>query len=88
MAFTETINLDYTNYMAYYNRALCFYTQKDYENAFHDFTFALSFLGLLKGKKLQRIELLDESIRFCDDNAIAFIERAKLYENGEDFDKA
>ena len=61
------------NYIGYYNRALCFYAQKDNENALHDFTFALSFLGVLKGKKLERIELLDESIRFCDDNAIAYI---------------
>lgn len=67
-------------YVAYYNRFLCYFVQAKLKLAYGDLQKALSCLYLLKGYEEKSLKYLNKAIYYCEQNARAYLIRAKLNE--------
>lgn len=67
-------------YVAYYNRFLCYFVQEKLKFAWSDLQRALSCLYLIRGYETNNLKFLNKAISYCEQNARAYLVRAKLNE--------
>lgn len=73
--------LDPYLYIAYYNRFLALHSSKAYLSARKELLKALSCLYLYRGLQYREVKNLNKAVSFCEQNARAYLARAKLNES-------